>query len=161
VKKNTILLTMTALMAVPAGAIAGNSVLRFTNHFYKKIETTLPDGRKAVALQYYSTNTSDKADDPMNNTAGDCVGQLILSKEGKTLAGSGNCVAQNVSGDGMTLWWKVDEAGTAKCPDLCGSFGTVDAYGKLKGMTSSGTWVTTHVFAEGSLGILKSTYTMK
>ncbi|MGB8328436.1 MAG: hypothetical protein WCE48_12780 [Steroidobacteraceae bacterium] len=97
----------------------------------------------------------------MNNTAGDCVGQPMLSKEGKMLAGSGSCVAQNVGGDWMTLSWKPNQAGSAKCLDLYGCVGTVDAYGKLRGMTSSGTWVRTHVFAEGALGILQSTYTMK
>ena len=44
-------------------------------------------------------------------------------------------------------------------PELFGSFGYVEGYGKLKGTKGGGTWVRTNVFAEGSMGTFKSSYT--
>jgi hypothetical protein len=71
-------------------------------------------------------------------------------------------LSEDASGDGLSFWWKIDEAGTAKCPDICGSYGFVDGNGKFKRVTSSGTWVRTHVFGEdGSSGTFKGTYMMK
>jgi hypothetical protein len=159
--RRILFITMVVLLAASAVALAGESTGRFTSHTGLTTETVLPDGGKAVVIHYYQLYVSDKADDPMNDTAGDCVGKLILSKEGKTISGSGVCFAKDVSGDGTSLWWKVDEAGTARCPDLCGSFGYVDAYGKFKGVTGGGTWVRTHLFGDGTNGTYKSTYTRK
>lgn len=160
-RKRNLLVMLCVLLVASVGAYAAESMGRFTNHIVDTMETELPDGRKAVVLHYYQLLTSDKADDPLNNTASDCVGKLILSKDGKTLSGSGSCFSRDVDGDGMSRWWKVDEAGTTKCPDLCGSFGSFDAFGKYKGMTSSGTWVRTHVFTDGAIGTFKQTYMKK
>ena len=159
--KRTLFTMMVVLLAVSANVFAEESTVRFTSHNGLTTETALPDGRKAVVFHYYQLFVSDKADDPLNNTAGDCVVKLIFSKEGKTRSGSGVCFPKDVSGDGTTAWWKVDEAGTAKCPDLCGNFGYVEGYGKFKGVTGGGTWVRTHLFGDGSMGTARSTFTRK
>lgn len=44
---------------------------------------------------------------------------------------------------------------------MCGSFGSVDGFGKFKGLTHSGTWVRTHLFSDGGIGTYKITYTRK
>ena len=158
-KKRIVSVTATVLLAVSFGAAAGEATGYYTTHDGKSVESTLPDGRKIVVSHYYQLAKSDKADDPINNTESNCVGKVVLSKDGEVLSGSGSCFSQDPSGDGSLWWWKVDEAGTAKCPDLCGSFGYVEGYGKLKGTKGGGTWVRTNVFAEGSMGTFKSSYT--
>jgi hypothetical protein len=161
-RKRTQLLFAVALMSTSIGALAAESSGHWFNHTTSTTQTKLPDGRTSAVFHYYQSFVTDDANDPMNNTAGDCTGNMMLSKEGKTLSGSGICFADDGNGDGISLWWKVDEAGIAKCPDICGSFASVDGHGKFKGATNSGTWERTHRFGEdGSSGTFKATYTMK
>ncbi len=157
-KRSSFWLTATALLVLSAAASAGESTGYYTTHAGKSTETVLPDGHKLVVSQYYQLAKSDKADDPINGTESDCVGYFLLDRDGKMLSGSGSCFSHNTSGDGSSWWWKVDEIGTAKCPDACGSFGYVDGFGKLKGVTGSGTWVRTDLTANGSFGTYKSKY---
>jgi hypothetical protein len=158
VKTTSLWLTATALLVLSAAASAGDSTGFYTTHSGKSTETVLPDGHKIVVSHYYQLAKSDKADDPINGTESDCVGRFLLDGDGKMLSGSGSCFSDNTSGDGSFWWWKVDEIGTAKCPDTCGSFGYVDGFGRLKGVTGGGTWVRTDLTANGSIGTYKSKY---
>lgn len=160
-KLRNVFVVMIVLLAASVAAFAGDANGRFANHDTKVTQTVLADGRTVVSFDYYELWITDNADDPIANSKGDCAGRMILSKEGATLSGSGVCFTTNLSGDGTTLWWKVDEAGTSRCPDICGSWAYVNGYGKLKGVTGSGTWVRTVLFSDGSLGTYKGTYTKK
>jgi len=153
-----LLAALAALQLGGTAALAGQTAGTFAYHNGLTNETRLPDGRKAIAMHYYVLCVSDQADDPINNTAGDCLVNLIVSKEAKTLSGSGICFPKDVHGDGASLWWKIDAAGTADCPDQCGSYGYVDGYGRFKGVTGTGTWVRTQLFSDGAMGTIKGTY---
>jgi hypothetical protein len=151
-------LAAAALLAMSTTVSAGESTGYYTTTSGKEDVTTLPDGRMIVVSHYYQLSKSDKADDPINGMDSDCIGHFLIGKDGKMLSGSGSCVSHNGQGDGSSWWWKVDEMGTAKCPDACGSFGYVEGFGKLKGVTGGGTWVRTDVMARGSMGTYKLKY---
>lgn len=69
--RRILFITMVVLLAASAAALAGESTGRFTSHTGLTTETVLPDGGKAIVFHYYQLFVSDKADDPMNDTAGD------------------------------------------------------------------------------------------
>jgi hypothetical protein len=82
-----------------------------------------------------------------------------MSKEGKVISGSGACLLKTSSGDGVSHAWKFEQAGTADCPDLCGSFSYTDGYGKFAGISGGGNWARTHIFTDGgTAGTFTSTY---
>jgi hypothetical protein len=158
-KKSVLWLAAAALLAVSATASAGEAEGFYATHSGKAHETALPDGSKVVVSHYYQLTKSNSADDPISGMDSDCIGRFLLGKDGKMVSGSGSCFSQNGKGDGSFWWWKVDEVGTATCPDACGSFGYVDGFGKLKGVTGGGTWVRTDVTPNGGIGTYKSKYT--
>lgn len=147
-------------LACSAGAMAQQATGLFASHNGLTTETKLPDGRKEIVAHYYILFVSNKPEDPLNNTAGDCVVNMIQSADAKTLSGSGVCFPKDVHGDGASLWWKIEESGTVRCPDQCGTFGYVDGYGRFKGVTGTGSWVRTHLFNDGSMGTITSTFTL-
>ena len=157
-KKPGLWLAAAALLAMSTTVSAGESTGYYTTTDGKQKVTELPDGRKIVVSHYYQLTKSDQSDDPISGMDSDCIGQFLLDKDGKMLSGSGSCFSHNGKGDGSSWWWKVDEMGTAKCPDVCGSFGYVSGFGKLKGVTGGGTWVRTDLMARGSIGTYKSKY---
>ena len=157
-KKPGVWLAAAALLAVSATASAGESTGIYTTHSGKSTETALPGGRTLVLSEYYQLAKSDKADDPINGTESDCVGQFLMGSDGKMISASGTCFSHNGKGDGSSWWWKMDETGTSKCPDACGSFGYIDGFGKLKGVSGGGTWERTDVMPKGSFGTFKSKY---
>lgn len=159
--KRSTWVTALALLAMSAGASAGESTGIYTTHDEKSMEAPLPDGGRTIVSHYYQLTKSEKADDPINDTESFCVGRFIVSKDGKVTAASGFCLSENASRDGSSWWWKADEIGTTGCPDMCGSFGYVEGYGKLKGVTGGGTWVRTAVLTHGSMGTFKSNYSIK
>lgn len=156
------LLTLPALLLLTLSAAA--SADETTGHYYihaiSETRSTLPDGNTAVLQHFYILGTSDNADAPMNNTAGNCTGNSIVSSEGKTLAASGICFRQDDQGNSFSYWWKRDESDSAKCPHGCGSYRIIDGTGKFKGLTGSGTYVVEHEFADGSSGSSKGSYQM-
>lgn len=152
---------LAVLLAASAGAYAADVSGHFANHDTQTMVTELPDGGKAVIFHYYELWIADTAEDPLGDAAGDCVGRMILDKEGAPTTGSGICFTRTTGGDGSTLWWKVDEAGTTRCKDICGSWGYIEGFGKYKGVTGSGTWIRTTLFSDGSLGSYKGTVTRK
>jgi hypothetical protein len=155
--KRNVCVAAAALLAVSVGASADDTTGYYTTHNVKMTETKLADGHRAVVFHYYQVGSSTQADDPFSNTESNCIGRIVLSKEGKLLSGNGYCFAQDASGNGGSWSWKMDEFGTAKCPDVCGTFGWIEGYGSLKGASGGGTWVRTHLFSEGSLGTYKYT----
>lgn len=148
------------LLAASAAAQAGES----SGHYYNspatsRTETTLPNGNISVQEQTYQLSHSDHAGDPQNDVAGNCFANLIKTKDGKVLSGSGFCDRKDDKGNGTTLSWKIDEVGTVNCPLMCGTWQFVDGYGKFKGTTGGGTWARTRTFADGAgLGTFTGNY---
>jgi hypothetical protein len=157
-RKQTLSVVVMGLLA--ASGAGGSGILRpLFNAPPTKTETTLPDGNISVQQQYYQLTRSGQATDPTNDTAGNCYANMIMTKAGTVLSGSGFCCEQDDKGNGSTFSWKVDEAGTAKCPLMCGSGSYVDGYGKFRGTTGGGSWVQTRAFADGAaIGTYTSNY---
>lgn len=150
-----------ALLALAGAASAAESTGHYYTYTISKTKTDLANGNTSAVWQFYILGSSNNANDPQNNTAGNCTGHAIVSSQGKPVSESGMCFRQDSDGDSFSYWWKMDEAGTARCPDSCGSFGYVDGTGKFKGLTGGGTYVHTHDFAGGgSSGTYKDTYKM-
>lgn len=146
------------ILCTPIVAAAGEAAGIYANHNDAMTETKLANGNREVIYTFRQVATSDKADNPFGGTDSTCVARMVLSGEGKTLAGSGYCFGADNSGNGMAWSWKVDEAATPKCPTVCGSFSMSEGFGDRKGASGTGTWVQTHIFKSGSYGTYKTTY---
>lgn len=160
-RKRIFFLVPAALLTMSANVLATDSTGRYFEFVTSEAETVLADGRTVVIFNAKQQAVSDKANDPFNNVSGDCTGRMVLSSKGEVMSGSGMCFIKDVSGDGLNHSWKVEETGTEACPDLCGSWQIVDAYGKFEGTTGGGTWSRTHVFSDGAMGSYTSTFTRK
>lgn len=152
-------LAMAGLLLVSGNALAADSKGEYFQYTISSTDTILPDGRTVTVFHTYQFSTSNQPDDPLNSAAGECLGRMVLSKEGKAISGSGACLVKDASGDGYSHEWKLEQAGTADCPIQCGSFSYTDGYGKFAGISGGGKWVSTHDFADGgAAGTFTSTY---
>jgi hypothetical protein len=152
-------LTMAALLLVSGNALAAESKGEYFQYTISSTETTLADGRTVAVSRNYQFTTSDQPDDPLHKAAGECLGRAVLSKEGKLISNSGACLFKTSDGDGFSFAWKMEQAGTADCPNQCGSFSYTDGYGKFAGISGGGEWVYTHDFTDGGgAGTFTSTY---
>ncbi len=149
----------TALLAVSAGAFAGDTAGTYMTFVRSVGESQLPDGNRARVMHYYHAGTSEKADSPFAGKTSECIGRMIVSSAGKVLAGSGYCFAQDAAGNGGSWTWKVTEAGTEKCPSVCGTFAWAEGYGSTSKATASGAWRQTHGSKDGGVGTYTLTYT--
>lgn len=147
----------TALLAQQSSAVKGRYGTRTT----ASQTTQMPDGRTVEVNHYHQVTFADDASHPLNNQTADCIGQFLMSAEGNPVSASGSCYGKDADGDGVSYWWRMREAGTAACPNLCGSFGYFSGYGKFKGITGGGTWQVTAPFPEGSLGTWEGSYSIK
>lgn len=151
--RTSVLSVITLALLTVSAAAAAQSSGHYYNHTTSEKRIALPNGNTAILSHFFELTATDKANDPMNHLAGSCSGQFIVSKDGKTLAGDGICFSKDTEGDSLTHWWKMDAAGTASCPNVCGSYGYMQGTGKFKGVTGGGTWKQTHRFGhEASSG---------
>ena len=148
-----------ALLSSSAGAFAGDTSGTFMTFNRSMSESALPDGGHARLLHYYQAGTSEKADSPFAGKTSECVGRMIVSSAGKVTAGNGFCFAQDAAGNGGSWTWNVTEAGTQKCPGVCGTFKWAEGYGNAKRVTASGVWKQTYAGRDGGIGTYTLTYT--
>lgn len=148
-----------ALLAASTGAFAGDTAGTYMTFVRSVSESQLPDGNRARVMHYYHAGTSDKADSPFAGKTSECIGRMIVSSAGNVVAGSGFCFAQDVTGNGGSWTWKVTEAGTDKCPGVCGTFAWVEGYGNTGSAKASGAWRQTHASKDGGIGTYTVTYT--
>jgi hypothetical protein len=143
-----VLASPTVVLAQQSGEGGG----RYATRDVSAETVELPDGRSVQTTHYSQATFADDPSNPLDNHLGDCVGQFILSADGTPSAASGSCYSRDGDGDGVSYWWRMDESGTASCPDVCGSFGVFAGYGKYEGLTGTGTWQRTTVFPDGGTG---------
>ena len=148
-----------ALIAISAGASAGEAAGTYMTFVRSASETQLPDGNRARLMHYYHAGTSDRADSPFAGQTSECVGRMIVSSAGKVVSGHGFCFAQDAAGNGGSWTWKVSEAGTEKCPQVCGTFKWEEGFGKARNATASGAWRQTLASRDGGVGTYTVTYT--
>lgn len=147
------------LLTLSAAAFAGDTAGTYMTFNRSMSESKLPDGSRARLMHYYHAGTSEKADSPFAGKTSECVGRMIVSSAGKVVSGSGYCFAQDAAGNGGSWTWTVTEAGTEKCPSVCGTFKWADGFGSTKNVSASGTWRQTHSSSDGGIGVYAVTYT--
>lgn len=150
------------ILALPSVALAGagSGKGRYGLHNITSSTTEMPDDRTIMVSHYHQVVFADDPAHPLDETGADCVGQFIMSGD-QVLAASGACYGRDAEGDGFSYWWRMDKGGTADCPDLCGSFGYFDGYGKYKGITGKGTWVRTSTTPQGGAGTWEGSYSIE
>ena len=124
-------------------------------------EMEMPDGGMMVLSHYRQVVFADRADNPLDGLPADCIGQFLVGPDGKTRAASGTCFGHDEAGNGASYWFRMDAAGTAQCPDMCGSFGYFAGYGKYAGIEGEGTWRREATTPTGGHGSWKGTYKLK
>lgn len=148
-----------ALLTASTGALASETAGTYMTFVRSVTDSQLPDGNRARVMHYYHAGTSDKADSPFAGKTSECVGRMIVSSAGKVVSGHGFCFAQDAAGNGGSWTWKVTEAGTQKCPEVCGTFKWAEGFGNTKVVTAAGAWRQTHAGAAGGVGTYTLTYT--
>jgi hypothetical protein len=151
----TTLALTSALLALPQAGLAQEAEGRYATHDGTATVQELPDGSTVQVTQYSQITFSDDASHPLDNTSSECVGRFHVAADGSLISGDGMCSSFGAGGDTNSWWWRVDESGTDKCPDLCGSWGYFNGSGKYAGIEGTGTWVRTTVFPNGSSGTWK------
>lgn len=156
--------TVLLLIAGPTVLVAqqsGKATGRFGTRTIASEITEMPGGGAMELSHYHQVTFADDASHPMNNQTADCVGLFLTSPEGNPVSASGSCFGKDAEGDGLSFWWRMDKAGTADCPNLCGSFGYFAGYGKFKSVSGTGTWRVTAPFPDGNLGVWESSFSMR
>jgi hypothetical protein len=148
-----------AMLASSAGALADNATGTYMTFNRAMSESPLPDGSFARVIHYYQAGTSDNAANPFAGKGSECVARMIVSSAGKVTAGTGFCFMQDAAGNGGAWTWAVTEAGTARCPSMCGTFKWAEGYGSTRQANGSGEWKQTFASAEGGAGTYTVTYT--
>ena len=107
--------------------------------------STLSDGRTVMRLHQKGIIRASDADSPFNLSAQDCVGTIVMAKDGKSFQAAGSCDAIDKDSDIWWLWWSDSAAGSP--------WGVIRGTGKYEGMTGGGTTVTDVQFPDGSASI--------
>lgn len=162
-KRCGLVLAAAMLMMVPSvfGQGPGSDAGRYATHNISVDSTELPGGGHVDILHYHQVVFADDPASPLDGTSGDCVGMTMFAGSGAVTTASGSCYIKDAAGNGVSMWWRMDTAGTADCPMMCGSWGYFDGYGKFKGITGQGTWKQVNMFADGHTGTWTGSYSLK
>lgn len=154
-----LILTLATSFAVSA-AESGSSKGHYANHNTALDIVELPGGGSVQVNHFKQFSFADDSNHPVHNSSSDCVGVTRVDADGNITSASGSCFGSNTEGDSVSWWWRQAEAGTATCPTRCGTFGYFDGGGKLKGISGTGTWVTTATYPDGGTGTWKGSYSI-
>lgn len=150
-----------AAMMVPVGAVAAEASGRYATHNGQEIAQELADGSTMLVSHYTQITFADDRSHPLDNVSSDCVGRFHTAADGALISGDGMCSGVDPDGNSASFWWRVEKAGTADCPDLCGAWGYFNGTGKYQGIEGSGTWVRDTLFHNGSSGTWKGDAKLK
>ena len=159
-RKYCVMLLMVLVLGT-LSAFAGDSSSgsgQFVNHTNMEQMTENPDGSSTLVMHYSSVTLADDPGHPSADMAADCVGTMRMNADGSFGSGEGACFGKTADGSTQSYWWKVDAAGTAACPDMCGSWGYFNGTGKDAGIQGKGTWKRTTVIGDQSWGTWTNSY---
>jgi hypothetical protein len=105
----------------------------------------LSDGRTVMRLHQKGIIRASDAKSPFNFNSQDCVGTVVVGKDGKSAQAAGYCDAIDKDGDVWWLWWSDSAAGNP--------WGVISGTGKYEGMTGGGTTLTDVQLPDGSVSI--------
>jgi hypothetical protein len=78
-----------------------------------------------------------------------CWGLDVVSASDEMLSSAGGCIGTNPDGDVEWTWWRMTEAATERCPNLCGVWGYTNGTGAFEEMIGrGGTWKNTAMFPD-------------
>jgi hypothetical protein len=157
----TIALSSTLLMTLPVSSFADQTGGRYATHNSHEVTQEMPDGTKVVVSHYTQITFADDSSHPLDNVSSDCVGRFHATADDAFISADGMCTSFNAAGDTASFWWRADEANTADCPDLCGSWGYFNGTGKFDGIEGSGSWIRNTLFHNGSSGTWKGAAKLK
>jgi hypothetical protein len=149
------------LLAIPAYGLAQEASGRYATANGQEMTQELPDGSKIQISHYTQISFANDSNHPLDNMSSDCVGRFHMAANDTLVTGDGMCTGFDAQGNSATFWWRVDQANTSDCPDLCGSWGYFNGTGKFKGIEGSGTWARDTMFQNGSSGTWKGTAKLK
>lgn len=162
-KRSGLVLVVVMAMVAPMAwsQETGESAGRYATYTISLDSSELPDGGRVDVSHFRQIVFSDAPGHPLDGTNADCVGMMIFTASGAITSASGSCYIKDVAGNGASMWWRMDEAATADCPMICGSWGYFDGYGAFKGISGSGTWKQTSLFADGNMGTWEGSFSLK
>ncbi len=160
-RSTTTLLAVPLLMGVSMSGLAEETGGRYATHNSHEVTQEMPDGTKVVVSHYSQITFASDSSHPLDNVSSDCVGRFHTTADDAFISADGMCTSFTAQGDTASFWWRADQANTADCPDLCGSWGYFNGTGKYKGIEGSGTWVRNTLFHNGSSGTWKGNAKLK
>lgn len=149
------------LLTVPVAGFAQETSGRYATSNGQEITQELPDGSKIQITHYTQISFAADSSHPLDNMSSDCVGRFHMSANDTPVSSDGMCTGFDGQGNSATFWWRMDEANTSDCPDLCGSWGYFNGTGKFNGIEGSGTWARETTFHNGSSGTWTGTAKLK
>lgn len=155
------MIMVTAMLAVPMGAVAQESSGRYATHDGTSTVQEMPDGSKVQIAHYSQISFAVDKSHPLDNKSADCMGRFHMAADGALQSGSGTCTSFDSDGSTASFWWRVDKIDTPDCAGLCGAWGYFAGTGKLKGIQGSGTFHRDTMFPNGSSGTWKGTASVK
>ncbi len=162
IKKTLAVLLLLALVVPFAVSAAGSGSSKGTwaNHNTSVSTVELPGGGSVTVQHTKQSHAAEDPNHPLDNTQADCVGVFRTDAAGTVTSASGSCFVIDGNGDRTSFWWRQDESQTESCPVACGSWGYFAGDGRYAGISGTGTWVQTTLFAAGGSGTWESNYSI-
>lgn len=155
------MITLAAMLAMPALAVAQETTGRYATHDGASTVREMPDGSKVQVTHYSQISFAADKSHPLDNKSADCMGRFHISADGALLSGSGTCTSFDADGNTASFWWRIDKTDTSDCAGACGAWGYYAGTGKFKGIKGSGTFHRDTMFPNGSSGTWKGEATVK
>lgn len=155
------MIIVSAMLAIPATAVAQEATGRYATHDGKSKTQEMPDGSKVELARYSQISFAADKSHPLDNKSADCMGRTHIAADGKLLSGSGTCTSFDADGNTASFWWRIDKIDTSDCAGACGAWGYYAGTGKLKGIKGSGTFHRDTMFHNGSSGTWKGEASIK
>jgi hypothetical protein len=130
----------TAALAAKCGGNNVNTMLSWE-------PTEIAKGTTLTTFRHTSVNVNDDRTAPSHLAAGECVGALLTTPDGKT-QGGGSCARKDKDGDVLNEEWTLP-AGT----DFKGPFKNVGGTGKYASAAGAGQWEV--VMSQGKMAVVR------
>lgn len=156
----TVALALSLPAATAVAQMSGSASGRYATHTLSNDVQEMPDGSSMVLSHYNQISFANDGEHPIDNVSLDCIGKLMVAADGSMTAGNGSCFGVDKDGHGTSFWWRMTEARTADCSDICGEWGYFAGDGKFEGIEGSGTWQRNTLFPDGSSGTWQGSYTI-
>ena len=148
-KKTIWLGLLAALCAVPAVGFAGKCAGTNINNLVSWESSEIAKGTTLAVMRATSVTVSDDPSAAYHLVSGECIGQFVMTPDGKTMAG-GSCARRDKDGDVLNEEWIATDGtgskGTWKLAGGTGKFANAKGtaqweFSPLQGKMSAVRWV--------------------